>query len=96
MKLCEPVGSVQEKGAGGPREAWRMIQRAREHGLKIMLGCMIESSCGIAAAAHLSGAVDFVDLDGHLLLAADPFRGLRLEDGRVRTSEAPGLGVEWV
>ena len=82
--------------AGGPREAWRMIQRAREHGLKIMLGCMIESSCGISAAAHLSGAVDFVDLDGHLLLAADPFRGLRLEAGRVRTSEAPGLGVEWV
>ena len=82
--------------AGGPREAWRMIQRAREHGLKIMLGCMIESSCGISAAAHLSGAVDFVDLDGHLLLATDPFRGLRLEAGRVRTSEAPGLGVEWV
>lgn len=79
--------------AGGPREAWRMIQLAREHGLQIMLGCMIESSCGISAAAHLSGAVDFVDLDGHLLLASDPFCGLRLEDGRVRTSGAPGLGV---
>jgi L-alanine-DL-glutamate epimerase-like enolase superfamily enzyme len=82
--------------AGGPREAWRMIQRGRQHGLKIMLGCMIESSCGISAAAHLSSAVDFVDLDGHLLLAVDPFRGLRLEAGRVRTSEAPGLGVEWI
>ncbi len=80
--------------AGGPREAWRMIQLAREHGLQIMLGCMIESSCGISAAAHLSGAVDYVDLDGHLLLASDPFRGLQLEDGRVRTSNAPGLGVE--
>lgn len=80
--------------AGGPREAWRMIQLARQHGLQIMLGCMIESSCGISAAAHLSGAVDFVDLDGHLLLASDPFCGLRLEDGRVRTSDAPGLGVE--
>ena len=82
--------------AGGPREAWRMIQAARQHGLQIMLGCMIESSCGISAAAHLSGSVDFVDLDGHLLLAADPFRGLRLKGGRVRTSGAPGLGVELV
>lgn len=79
--------------SGGPREAWRMMRSAREHGLKIMLGCMIESSCGISAAAHLSGAVDFVDLDGHLLLAADPFTGLRLEAGRVRTREAPGLGI---
>ena len=80
--------------AGGPREAWRMIQLARTHGLKVMLGCMIESSCGISAAAHLSGAVDFVDLDGHLLLALDPFSGLRLEEGRVRSSRAPGLGVQ--
>ena len=79
--------------SGGPREAWRMIQLARSHGLKIMLGCMIESSCGISAAAHLSCAVDFVDLDGHLLLEADPFSGLRLEEGRVRVSAAPGLGV---
>ena len=82
--------------SGGSREAWRMIQLARAHGLKIMLGCMIESSCGISAAAHLSGAVDFVDLDGHLLLAADPFSGLRLEDGRVRTGDAPGLGVRLI
>jgi len=80
--------------SGGPREAWRMIQSARAHGLLIMLGCMIESSCGISAAAHLSGAVDFVDLDGHLLLTADPFSGLRLEAGRVRTGPDPGLGVE--
>ncbi len=80
--------------SGGPREAWRMIQSARTHGLKIMLGCMIESSCGISAAAHLSGAVDFVDLDGHLLLAADPFTGLELKNGRVLTSGAAGLGVQ--
>ncbi|MES2706000.1 MAG: dipeptide epimerase [Verrucomicrobiota bacterium] len=80
--------------AGGPREAWRMVSEARRLGLKIMLGCMIESSCGISAAAHLSPAVDFTDLDGHLLLASDPFSGLRLEDGRVLTSGRPGLGVE--
>jgi L-alanine-DL-glutamate epimerase-like enolase superfamily enzyme len=79
--------------SGGPRGSWRMMLAAREHGLRIMLGCMIESSCGISAAAHLSGAADFVDLDGHLLLAADPFTGLRLEDGRVRTGEGAGLGV---
>ncbi len=82
--------------SGGPREVWRMVQAAREAGLQVMLGCMIESSCGIAAAAALAGAVDFVDLDGHLLLAQDPFRGLRLEEGRVLPGEGPGLGVEWV
>jgi L-alanine-DL-glutamate epimerase-like enolase superfamily enzyme len=55
---------------------------------------MVESSLGIAAAAHLAPLADWVDLDGHLLLSDDPFEGLRLEDGRVLPDpEAPGLGV---
>ncbi len=78
---------------GGLGEALRMIAVARAHGLKVMLGCMIESSLGIAAAAQLLSLVDHADLDGHLLLAEDPFEGLRFADGCVRPGEGPGLGV---
>jgi L-alanine-DL-glutamate epimerase-like enolase superfamily enzyme len=78
---------------GGLGEALRMIAVARAHGLKVMLGCMIESSLGIAAAAQLLPLVDHADLDGHLLIANDPFEGLRFEAGRVLPSERPGLGV---
>jgi L-alanine-DL-glutamate epimerase-like enolase superfamily enzyme len=58
-----------------------------------MLGCMIESSNGIAAAAQIASLCDFVDLDGHLLLAEDPFAGLGFADGAVALSSEPGLGV---
>jgi len=88
--------NVKLQKAGGLRAARRMIDRARQAGLRVMLGCMIETSLGIAAAAHLSPLADDADLDGHLLLAADPYRGLRLEEGRVLPSDAPGLGVEGV
>jgi len=60
-----------------------MIEMARERDLSIMLGCMIESSIGITAAAHLSPLVDHADLDGHLLIDNDPYIGVRIEDGRV-------------
>jgi len=86
--------NVKLQKAGGLRAARRMIERARQAGLRVMLGCMIETSIGIAAAAHLAALADDADLDGHLLLAADPYRGLRLEGGRVLPSDAPGLGVE--
>ena len=59
-----------------------------------MLGCMVETSLGIAAAAQLGNLADFVDLDGAMLLADDPFEGPGYEDGRVVLSEWPGLGVE--
>lgn len=78
---------------GGPREALRMIHTARACGLKVMLGCMIESSLGIAPAAHLSPLVDFADLDGAALLKADPFEGPHLEGARIVLGEEPGLGV---
>ncbi len=80
--------------AGGLQETLRMIHVARTLGLKIMLGCMIESSLGIAAAAHLSPAVDYADLDGHLLINDDPFAGLRVEQGRLLLNDRPGLGIE--
>lgn len=79
--------------AGGILQAWRMIQIARSLGLKVMLGCMIESSLGVTAAAHLSPLADYADLDGHLLIANDPWRGVRVERGRLLLPEGPGLGI---
>lgn len=71
-----------------------MIATARAHGLGVMLGCMIESSLGITAAAHLSPLVDAADLDGNLLVTNDPFRGVRVVGGRLVLPDGPGLGVE--
>ena len=85
--------NVKLAKAGSVGEALRLVEGARALGLSVMLGCMVESSLGIAAAVHLSPLVDWVDLDGHLLVSDDPFRGLSLEDGRVLPSEEPGLGV---
>jgi len=71
-----------------------MIHTARALGMKVMLGCMIETSVGIAAAMQLSSLADYLDLDGHLLIENDPFEGLALEDGKVVLSGEPGLGVK--
>ena len=78
---------------GGIAEALRMIAVARAHGMKVMLGCMIESSVAITAAAHLSPLVDTADLDGNLLLENDPFVGATVANGRIVLPSAPGLGV---
>jgi L-Ala-D/L-Glu epimerase len=86
--------NVKLAKCGGLREAVRMVHAARALGLRTMLGCMIESELGIAPAAQVASMFDWVDLDGHLLLADRPFAGLELSDGRVLPSEAPGLGVE--
>ena len=77
----------------GIREGYLMAKVAKSLGLKVMIGCMTESSCGIAAAAQLAPLADWVDLDGHFLLADDPFEGLGFEDGAVQLSEQNGLGV---
>ena len=79
---------------GGLREAHRMIQMAKEHKLKIMLGCMVETSVAITAAAHLSPLVDYADLDGNILTSNDPFDGVKVEDGMLILPDGPGLGVE--
>ncbi len=79
---------------GSLREAMRMIAVARAHGLRVMCGCMIETTLGIAAAAHLSPLLDDADLDGAALLSDDPFVGPTIPNGRVTLSDAPGLGVQ--
>jgi L-alanine-DL-glutamate epimerase-like enolase superfamily enzyme len=86
--------NVKLAKCGGLREAVRMVHAARALGLRAMLGCMIESELGIAPAAQIASLFDWVDLDGHLLLADRPFTGLELVDGRVLPGRAPGLGVE--
>jgi L-alanine-DL-glutamate epimerase-like enolase superfamily enzyme len=78
---------------GSLREALRMIAIARSHAMMVMIGCMIESSLGITAAAHLTPLVDVVDLDGAALLSEDPFVGATITGGQVRLPEGPGLGV---
>jgi L-Ala-D/L-Glu epimerase len=78
---------------GGLRNALKMIATARAHHLKVMLGCMIESSLSITAAAHLSPLVDYADLDGPLLIEHDPFDGLQYESGKLVLPDRPGLGV---
>jgi L-alanine-DL-glutamate epimerase-like enolase superfamily enzyme len=79
--------------SGGMLEAHRMISIARSLGMRVMLGCMISSSVTVTAAAHLSPLVDYADLDGNLLIANDPFRGVRVERGRLILPNRPGLGL---
>ena len=96
-KLAGAVDGVNIKLAkcGSLREAVRIVHAARAHGMSVMLGCMVESTLGIAAAVQLAPLVDYLDLDGAALLAADPFAGPGIEpDGAVRFNTAPGLGVE--
>lgn len=79
---------------GGVQEAVRMAGLARTLGLKLMIGCMIESSVGISAAASLTPLFDVADLDGNLLVANDPFRGVVTLKDRLVLNDRPGLGVE--
>lgn len=78
----------------GMREAWKMMNYARAEGMRVMIGCMTETSCAIAAAAQLSPAVDFADLDGNLLIANDIFRGTTVLDGKITLNQLPGIGIE--
>ncbi|MFL6018368.1 MAG: enolase C-terminal domain-like protein, partial [Gaiellaceae bacterium] len=79
--------------SGGIREAVRMAHAARALGLGVMLGCMIESGLGIAPGAAIASLCDYIDLDGNLLIAHDPWPGVELVDGVQTPSEEPGLGV---
>jgi L-alanine-DL-glutamate epimerase-like enolase superfamily enzyme len=90
---CVDGVNIKLMKAGGLREALRMIAVARAHDLQVMLGCMVETSVGVTAAAHLSPLVDWADLDGNLLVTNDPFRGVRVEHGRLILPDGPGLGV---
>ena len=77
----------------GMSEAYKMVTLARAFGMKIMCGCMTETSCAIAAAAQLSPLIDWTDLDGNVLIADDIFSGVKVIDGRVTPSDAPGIGI---
>ena len=89
------IANIKLMKCGGLREAKRMIAAARAHGLDVMLGCMIESNASIAAACHLAPLVEYVDLDGSLLLAEDPYEGISMPGGdpEVGDLDRPGTGV---
>lgn len=85
--------NVKLDKTGGILGAYRMIQVAKSLGMKTMLGCMVSSSVSVTAAAHLSPLVDYADLDGNLLIANDPYTGVRVEKGRLVLPDRPGLGL---
>lgn len=95
IELAGAANGVNIKLAkcGGIQPALRMIHLARSLDLSVMLGCMIESSVALTAAAHLGGLVDYLDLDGQLHLADDPFSGLSFDSGTITLPETPGLGI---
>lgn len=85
--------NIKLSKCGGLAEARKMAWQAVELGMKVMLGCMVESSLGITAMAHLAPLANYADLDGAALLKADPFVGVTIEDGLIRLPAGPGLGV---
>jgi L-Ala-D/L-Glu epimerase len=85
--------NVKLDKAGGIMESYRWIKMARAYGKKVMLGCMISSSCTCTAAAHLSPLIDYADLDGPLLISNDPFRGVQYDKAKLILPDKPGLGI---
>lgn len=77
----------------GMHEAYKMVVLAKALGLKVMIGCMTETSCAVTAAANLSPIVDFADLDGNLLIANDRFSGMTVENGKITLHDIPGIGI---
>ena len=77
----------------GMREAWKMLTLARALGMRVMVGCMTETSCAVSAAAQFSPLVDFADLDGNLLISNDRFKGVDVVEGRITLNDLPGIGV---
>ena len=95
-KLNEAYDGINVKldKSGGILEAHRWISIARALNMKVMLGCMISSSCSCTAAAHLSPLVDYADLDGFLLISNDPYSGVTVEKGKIILPKGPGLGLK--
>ncbi len=77
----------------GMREAHKMLTLARSMDMKVMLGCMTETSCAVSAAAQLSPAADWADLDGNLLIANDPYEGMTIINGKITLPDRPGIGL---
>lgn len=78
----------------GMREAWKILTVARAANMKVMIGCMTETSCAISAASQLSPAVDWADLDGNLLISNDYFTGTTIADGKIKLNDLPGIGIK--
>ena len=78
----------------GLREAHKMLNLARSLGMKVMIGCMTETSCAISAASQVSPMVDWADLDGNLLISNDPFEGTKVVDGKITLTDYPGIGLK--
>lgn len=78
----------------GMREAWKMVTLGRALGMRVMVGCMTETSCAVSAAAQLSPAVDFADLDGNLLISNDLFKGMEVVKGKITLNDLPGIGIK--
>lgn len=77
----------------GMREANKMISMAEAFGMKLMIGCMTETSCAVSAAAQLSPKMNYADLDGNLLIANDCFTGMKIVDGKITLTDEPGIGI---
>ena len=80
----------------GMREAWKMVTLARALDMKVMVGCMTETSCAVSAAAQLSPVVDFADLDGNLHISNDRFKGMEVINGKITLNDLPGIGVDLI
>ncbi|MBN2424603.1 MAG: dipeptide epimerase [Calditrichaceae bacterium] len=102
VKSCGEIPQIQDAfdginiklmKAGGIQEALRMVAMAKKLNMKIMLGCMIETSVAISAALHLASQADYIDLDGHLLIQEDPFSGIDIVNGVLQIPDKPGLGI---
>jgi L-alanine-DL-glutamate epimerase-like enolase superfamily enzyme len=85
--------NVKLMKCGGLRAAHKMINMAREMGMKILIGCMTETSCAVSAAAQLSPLVDWADLDGNLLISNDIYEGMTITDGKITLPDRPGIGI---
>jgi L-Ala-D/L-Glu epimerase len=81
---------------GGLRSAYTMISMARALGMKVMIGCMTETSCAVTAAAQLSPLVDWADLDGNLLIDNDLYEGIKIVNGKIVLPDAPGIGIKMI
>ncbi|HEY5879270.1 MAG TPA: enolase C-terminal domain-like protein [Nakamurella sp.] len=93
LRGCVDVVNIKLFRCGGLLRALRMIRLARRAGLRVMLGCKTESAVGVTAMAQLAGLADYLDLDGHLDLLDDPYRGIAVETGHLRLPTTPGLGL---
>ena len=78
---------------GGMGAAIKMAQLAKLMGMKVMIGCMTETSCAVSAAAQISPLADWADLDGNLLISNDCYEGMKIVDGKVTLNEKAGIGI---